>query len=103
VEFAVHGDDSDQYSNFRFDSSKLNQWHHIAVTYDSANGTIRFYIDGTADTVRQYDVPRPVTVAPAWIGGWDREARWFLGSLDDIRIYNRVLTASEIQALYQGK
>ena len=48
-------------------------------------------------------MPRPVIVGPAWIGGWNGEARWFQGSLDDIRIYDRVLTAPEIQTLYQGK
>ena len=103
VEFAIHGKNSDQYSDFIFGSSALNQWHHIAVTYDSATGKIQFYVDGKLDAVRQYDVPRPVTVGPAWIGGWNRESRWFLGSLDDIRIYNRVLSPSEIQTLYRGQ
>jgi len=103
VEFAIHGDNSDQFSNFIFGPSTLNQWHHIAVSYDSATGKIRFYIDGALDAGRQYDVPRPVTVGPAWIGGWNGEARWFLGSLDDIRIYDRVLSASEIQTLYEGQ
>lgn len=103
VEFAIHGSNSDQYSDFMFGSSTLNQWHHIAVTYDSATGKIQFYIDGKLDAVRQYDVPRPVTVGPAWIGGWNRESRWYRGSLDDIRIYNRVLSAPEIQILHQGQ
>jgi hypothetical protein len=103
VEFAIHGKNSDQYSDFIFDSRTLNQWHHIAVTYDSATGKIQFYIDGILDAVKQYDVPRTVTVGPAWIGGWNGESRRFLGSLDDIRIYNRVLSASEIQTLYQGQ
>lgn len=103
VEFAIHGENSDQFSDFIFGPSTLDQWHHIAVTYDSATGKIQFYIDGRLDAVRQYDVPRPVIVGPAWIGGWNGESRWFLGSLDDIRIYNRVLTAPEIQTLYQGK
>lgn len=103
VEFAIHGKNSDQYSDFIFDSSTLNQWHHIAVTYDSTTGKIQFYVDGKLDATKQYDIPRPITVGPAWIGGWNRESRWFLGSLDDIRIYNRVLSSLEIQTLYEGQ
>jgi len=103
VEFAIHGKNSDQFSDFIFGPSTLDQWHHIAVTYDASTGKIQFYIDGRLDAVRQYDVPRPVIVGPAWIGGWNRESRWFLGSLDDIRIYNRLLSPSEIQTLYEGQ
>jgi len=74
----------------------LSTWTHIVGTYDGS--TIRIYKNGTlaastlwAGTVA--DMDRYLTV-----GGWT-SGTWN-GFVDDLRIYNRVLTASEIQGLY---
>jgi hypothetical protein len=81
-------------------------WYHLAVTYDgsrSGNG-VQFYIDGVAraqsgnsDTpgyVAMRNMATPLEIAGATGGGS------FAGKLDDIRLYNRVLTHSEIQGIY---
>ena len=103
VEFSINGS-GDQVSDFRFTSRTLNQWHHIAAIYDSTTTSTYFYIDGELDATRSHNFSGAVTVGPAWIGGWDGQPRWFQGYLDDIRIYSRVLSTLEIQALYyQGQ
>ena len=33
--------------------------------------------------------------------GWHPTSNWFTGSIDDLRIYDRALSAAEVQALYQ--
>ncbi|WP_433511797.1 LamG-like jellyroll fold domain-containing protein [Nonomuraea sp. CA-143628] len=78
------------------DPLPLNQWSHLAVTY---NGTIiTLYLNGT-----QID-QTPMTGNLADDGGalrlggnnlWDDE--FYSGLIDDVRIYNRVQTATEIQ------
>jgi hypothetical protein len=34
------------------------------------------------------------------LGGWSGGNSWFSGAMDETRIYNRALSASEVQALY---
>lgn len=89
-----------------------NTWQHVAATWDgSMNGSgtngagIHIYINGvesTDGTVANggggaaYDD----STTPLTIGNRPTDnARGFNGSVDDVRVYNRVLSAAEIQAL----
>jgi len=86
----------------------LNRWHHVAVTYRMAHNEQRVYIDG----VRK-DVPQPrrvfaidTTAAVLRIGNQDGGARYgnsnhFVGRLDELRLYHRVLSAEEVAELYR--
>jgi hypothetical protein len=83
----------------------LNEWVHIACVYDNLNNTKRIYINGMEDVM--------VTTNPGTIGATthntyigaranavnsSQEAR-FTGMLDEIRLYNRALTAGEVEFL----
>lgn len=72
-------------------------YHHVAVTKTGA--TVMFYRDGAGETVAPYD-PGFVFAGPAAVGsrGGDFVAS-FAGSIDEISVYNRALSASEIQAI----
>ena len=79
-----------------------NNWHNVAVTYDqSASGVIELYVDG------QLVGSSPNTAAWSWPTGQEIEigrshdAYWkaLNGQLDDFRIYNRVLTPTEIASI----
>jgi len=78
-----------------------DNWHMAAITYDGSQ--VNAYIDGilynsTADTGDlDYDGNG------LWIGRlWSGDLEYFYGSIDDIMIYNRALSANEIQALYNN-
>ena len=77
----------------------LDEWHHIAATYDkSVGGTV--YVDGVAETVN----PDPDGVAanemPLLLGeNPEALGRLLDGLLDDVRIYDRALSADEISGL----
>ena len=83
----------------------LNRWCHVCLTRD-ASGLVNFYVDGVLSGAANQNSGTPVAgVRQISIGGktttpyqvWD-------GYLDDLRMYNRVLSASEISELYyQGK
>jgi hypothetical protein len=80
----------------------VGQWHHLAMTWSHAdNRTFRTYIDGAQLTS---SMPPDVsfTAAHLWMGG-DRSSgtlvNGFKGSLDDVRYYNRELSAAEISQL----
>jgi len=77
-------------------------WHHLAITIDSAGMTIQLYVDG------EMVASGPTTVLPAdlgattqnWLGRSQYEADpYFMGMLDEFRIYNRALSASEVRYL----
>ncbi|MBI3467512.1 MAG: tandem-95 repeat protein [Planctomycetes bacterium] len=75
----------------------LDTWTHIATTYDGT--TIYLYINGELVSSRTAAGSIVASSDPLRIGGnaiWDEE--FFSGLIDEIRIYNRPLTESEIQA-----
>jgi parallel beta-helix repeat protein len=83
----------------------LNQWHHLAATFDQGQAYI--YIDGQLDNSKLLSVTSIMNDAqPLIIGGfWEYCTPSFYnrlnGRADDVRIYNRALTMEEIAILYQ--
>ncbi|MBI4601215.1 MAG: hypothetical protein HY721_04560 [Planctomycetes bacterium] len=77
-------------------------WHHIAWVDDG--GAARLYIDGVQDPA-VFDYPRasmgPITLNTTAIGAVVRHSSccFFVGSLDDVRVYDHALTPTEVQAL----
>ena len=77
-------------------------WHQITITYDqSSNGVVSLYVDGNLDTSQAN------TAAWAWPAtqeielGRSHDAYWFIydGQMDDFRMYNNILTPTEIAAI----
>ena len=70
-------------------------WSHLAVTY---NGTImRFYVNGTQVSTQNRTGNITTSTGPLRIGGNASWANEFLtGRIDEVRVYNRALTAAEI-------
>ena len=82
-------------------------WQHVAVTWTgSQTGTnIHIYINGVlADgaSVNAAGTASSDAGLALKIGNNTSGNRGFAGSLDDVRIYNRILTSTEIQALADG-
>ena len=88
----------------------LNQWSHVAVTVDrtvppDAIG-IRLYVNGQQVSQTIIDTPGDVNGdADLLIGrGPDHwsEPELFKGMIDEVEIFDRALSAAELQALYQA-
>ncbi len=80
-------------------------WHHIAATSSSVNG-VRLYYDGAlvCSSNNTADVSYTDSGSDFWVGRHgDGQTQWdFSGSMDEIRLYNRVLTPQEITSMAQG-
>ena len=76
----------------------LRQWHYLAMTYDGRD--LKVYLDGKP--VAQTPVNKPRTKGTDLLNfGRRPDGRHFYGGvLDEIRIYNRALSAEEIQARF---
>jgi hypothetical protein len=73
----------------------LNTWSHLALTY---NGTQeQLYVNGALVASRSQTGTVQTSTGVLHIGGDSLWGEYFLGSIDEIRIYNRALSAAEIQ------
>lgn len=68
-------------------------WHHMAVTYDG--DSIKIYIDGHIKSAIKKEGDIAVTDAPLFIGK-EESGNFFNGGLDNIKIFNGALSATEI-------
>jgi hypothetical protein len=68
-------------------------WYHVAAVVQGNNAY--FYINGAVDNSGTRNASAPATTDPLTFGyaGWND---YYPGVLDDIRIYNRALSATEI-------
>jgi uncharacterized repeat protein (TIGR03803 family) len=73
----------------------LNTWTHLAITYDGA--TFRLYVNGVEANRRSVTGRILATDGPLRIGGNAEYGEFLQGMIDEIRIYGRALTPSEIQ------
>jgi len=74
-------------------------WHHVAYTWDGTNNNL--YVDGVAVTSTTTHDSGAVTAA--FIGATSAAADFFNGSIDEVRIYDRALTATDVSALAFGQ
>jgi hypothetical protein len=72
-----------------------NTWTHIAVTYDGAN--VRFYVNGAQVSSVAKTGLIATSTNPLTIGGDPIYGQYFKGTIDEVRVYNRALTAAELQ------
>jgi hypothetical protein len=80
----------------------LLAWHHVAAVVSGSNGWV--YLDGIVNGTGNVG-SIPVNTLDLYIGhahpnGGSGQWEWFNGKIDDVRIYNRALSATEIGQLY---
>ncbi len=78
----------------------VNQWFHLAATYDGVR--MRVFVNGVPTGALAATGAIPVTVDPLYLGTKTPAAiagDHLNGSLDDVRVYNRALAATEVGTL----
>lgn len=84
-------------------SVPLNTWKHIVITYQLSSQTVKTYIDGVLDnTTTGIPSPNAATTAAMEIGadGTNTVSYFFHGKIDDIKIYDQLLTDCGIDSLF---
>ncbi|MCK5285717.1 MAG: hypothetical protein KAJ58_00625 [Candidatus Pacebacteria bacterium] len=78
-----------------------NTWHYLTYTKNGSAG--KLYVDGVEEASHTADFVLAST--DQWSIGQEYDAaavsNFFPGSISDVRIYNKALTATEIQSLYE--
>ena len=73
-------------------------WYHVAVVFDASNDAT-FYVNGEQLAVIEGESPPDASNSSAYIGGLSRSES-FHGSVDEVAIYDRPLTAETIKSHY---
>jgi hypothetical protein len=77
-------------------------WAHHLVTYDKTDGIIKQYRNGTLVNSLAWSNTIGVNDNPFIISSTGGSGTYLDGWLDDVRIYNRALSAAEVEALYNS-
>ena len=79
---------------------KLNRWYHFAISYDGSN--VKFYIDGAYDGVSSLSLN--TANAPLYVGYpvYTEGNGHMNGNVSQVLLYNRELSASEINQNYNA-
>ena len=77
-------------------------WHHVVLTYDNSTSAVVMYLDGlSVGTVTDATFPG-LTNSSSLVLGMNAEGNgeYYSGKVDDTRIYNHALSASEVATLH---
>lgn len=83
--------------------AQLNTWTQVTGVYDAPASQLRLYVNGVLSaTVAKANVRPMVSTGPVRIGRtmWDShpDVDFFTGSIDEVKIYDRVMSGGEILA-----
>jgi hypothetical protein len=104
ISFYLYNSLYTQQDNYRTDwDPSPNTWYHVVGVY-SANNFVKIYINGVEDYSRTsgvYSSLNPDSTQNI-TSGWASGLSYFPGKIANSRIYNRALTAEEIQQNYNA-
>lgn len=76
----------------------LNQWYHIAITYDGS--ILKLFINGQLNNTKSVTGTLKVNNRVASIGSDNASQKFFNGLIDEVKFFNTALDQTEIQAAY---
>jgi hypothetical protein len=79
-------------------------WHHVVVTVStSGSDNVLIYVNGQLDKTGTMTTPFNTSASNTRISGYiQADIDYFNGLIDEVRIYNRALSQSEVTALYNA-
>lgn len=91
--FAGYGNGGWQITTYN-----INEWQHIAVVYNEASGSMKFYKNGVAFTYST-SIGQPVSAQKFAIGSSQQAGpnQFFKGRISEVRVWNYERTQAQIQ------
>ena len=82
--------------SFGTSALSTNGWVHLATTYDGS--ALRLYVNGSQVSSVAKSGSILTSDNPLQLGGDSIYGQYFSGLIDEVRVYNRALSAAEIQS-----
>lgn len=108
ISFCTHNSYSEmRYApvfSYPYSSLQTGAWHHLAIT--CANGELTLYVDGKrTDAMNSSYYVTDDNVSKIEIGGNGDGLfpDWFSGKVDNVRFYNKVITATDVKTIYDAE
>jgi hypothetical protein len=79
----------------------LNSWIHCVVTYDGS-GNVEFYTNGVSAGSGSISWTDGIGTCNTYIGTYLGTSNYFNGEIDEVGVWDRVLTSTEVTELYNG-
>ncbi|MHC4646587.1 MAG: LamG domain-containing protein, partial [Planctomycetota bacterium] len=109
TEYVVWRAGNDSNDELRWDLDKadprrLEGWHHWAFVKNEAAGEISIYFDGFVEESNNLVAQTLIDVRGRQLrfGVGEGHGNDFIGKMDDIRVFDRGLTAGEVASIYRG-
>ncbi len=82
------------------------RWYHLAATWDGADRTtMRLYMNGVSvgtrtdlGNINSSGIADPGAGSRLYVGAWNDPARYFNGSIDEVRVWSLMRTQNEVRA-----
>lgn len=82
-----------------------NEYQYVALTYDKSSGVATIYLNGVVVAQKDVGTFTPQTSYDLYFGTYisnpPQDSQW--AGLDEMSLYNRALSAAEIQAIYNAR
>ncbi len=79
------------------------QWNHVVVTHTASTKTFKAYLNGVPNGDQTHTAALDESDHAVYIGRNDLSSYFFNGTIDEVRIYNRALSADEIKLSYEKR
>ena len=79
------------------------RWTHVAVTADQTIGQLRYYVNGEPAGGSETLAPFLGSDAPLYVGFQQDDGVYYAGDVDDLRVWERVLSPAEVAALFASE
>ncbi|MEO8665355.1 MAG: LamG-like jellyroll fold domain-containing protein [Ignavibacteria bacterium] len=79
----------------------INKWTHVAATYNSSTNQFKMYLNGVLDTSSTIAGAAPATNTDSLFIGISGNSTPFTGQLDEVRLWNRELTTTEVNKYFR--
>ncbi len=95
------------YNNYGLENQSMmdtispNEWSNIVLTYNYPTRQAKIYINGELK-ISDSDFSQTPPINITMIGAKSDNSKYFYGYMDEIKIYNRILSDSEIQSIYNN-
>ena len=100
IQVSVNGDGSSSEPTLSGNGFPEGEWIHVAISHDGSSFT--GYLNGTAEVTRTQNITQNSTdfnIGLGPQGGWGASSV----KVSDVRIYNRAISQSEINSLYNQR